>query len=256
MPTWNPGQYLKFAAERMRPCRDLASRISLPDVRRIIDLGSGPGNSTAVLASFWPDAELTALDSSHEMVEMGRRQYPDYRWISGDIVPWAAGAVPWAAGDTGEFDIVFSNAALQWVPDHAAVFPQLLKRVSPGGALAIQMPADVNAPAHKLMRDLAASPVREWYVHDTGFYYDLLSVRASSVDLWETTYNHVLENAEGIVEWYKGTGLRPFLDALRTDEERERFTLEYLQGIRKAYPPQGDGRVVFPFRRIFLIAYR
>ncbi len=249
MPTWNPGQYLKFAAERTRPCRDLASRISLPGVRRIIDLGSGPGNSTEVLASLWPNAELTALDSSREMVEMGRQQYPNYRWISGDIVPWTA-------GDTGEFDIVFSNAALQWVPDHAAVFPQLLKRVSSCGALAIQMPADVNAPAHKLMRDLAASPVREWYAHDIGFYYDLLSMRASSVDLWETTYNHVLENAEGIVEWYKGTGLRPFLDALGTDAEREQFTLEYLQGIRKAYPPQQDGRVLFPFRRIFLIAYR
>ena len=128
MPTWNPGQYLKFAAERTRPCRDLASRISVPEVRRIIDLGSGPGNSAEVLASLWPDAELTALDSSPEMVETGRRQHPDYRWISGDIVQWAA-------SEAGQYDVVFSNASLHWVPDHAAVFPQLLKRAAPGGAL-------------------------------------------------------------------------------------------------------------------------
>lgn len=249
MPTWNPGQYLKFAAERTRPCRDLASRISVPEVRRIIDLGSGPGNSTEVLASFWPSAELTALDNSPDMVEMGRRQYPNYRWIAGDIARWAS-----SEGD--QFDIVFSNAALHWVPDHADVFPKLLQRVALGGALAVQIPSDVNAPAHKVMRELATSPVREWHAHDLPFYYELLAAHGSSVDLWETTYIHVLENAEDIVEWYKGTGLRPFLDALTTDVEKERFIFKYLEGIRKAYPPQQDGHVLLPFRRIFLIAYR
>ena len=249
MPTWNPSQYLKFAAERTRPCRDLASRISVSGVRRIIDLGSGPGNSTEVLASLWPNAELTALDSSPDMVEMGRQQYPNYRWIAGDIAHWAA-------SDVDQFDIVFSNAALHWVPDHAGVFPKLLQRVASGGALAVQIPSDVNAPAHTVMRELATSSVREWHAHDLPFYYELLSAHASAVDLWETTYIHILENAEGIVEWYKGTGLRPFLDALATDAEKERFTFKYLEGIRKAYPPQQDGRVLLPFRRIFLIAYR
>jgi trans-aconitate 2-methyltransferase len=249
MPTWNPGQYLKFAEQRTRPCRDLASRVSVANVRRIIDLGSGPGNSAEVLSSLWPDAQLTAMDSSTEMVELGRQRYPTYRWISEDISRWAA-------TNDEQFDIVFSNAALQWVPDHPVIFPQLLERVAPGGALAIQMPSDFNAPAHQIMRELAAAPVREWYAYDMPFYYRLLSPRASSLDFWETTYIHTLENAEGIVEWYKGTGLRPFLEALTTEAEKDRFLLEYLQRIRSAYPPQPDGRVLLPFRRIFLIAYR
>src|SRR5881628_3093542 len=121
MPTWNPSQYLKFAAERTRPCRDLAARISVPHVRRIIDLGSGPGNSTEVLASFWPDAELTALDGSEQMVQNGRQNYPGFHWMSGDITGWAS-----SSGDS--FDVVFSNAALHWVPNHSVVVPQLLNR--------------------------------------------------------------------------------------------------------------------------------
>jgi trans-aconitate 2-methyltransferase len=249
MPSWNPSQYLKFAAERTRPCRDLASRVSVPHVRRIIDLGSGPGNSTEVLASYWPDAEFTALDSSEQMVQDGRQKFPHFHWFAGDITAWASGSAE-------SFDIVFSNAALQWVPNHSAVVPQLLNRVSSGGALAFQMPADINAPPHRLMREIAGKAVREWHAYDLPYYYDLLSRHASSVDAWETTYMHVLENAEEIVEWYKGTGLRPYLDAARSEAEKERFLRDYLDGIRKMYPPRYDGRVLFPFRRVFVIAYR
>jgi trans-aconitate 2-methyltransferase len=249
MPTWNPSQYLKFAAERTRPCRDLASRIFVPHARRIIDLGSGPGNSTQALASFWPDAEFTALDSSEQMVQDGRQKHPKFHWMSGDITGWASGSAD-------SFDIVFSNAALQWVPNHSVVVPQLLNRVSSGGALAFQMPADINAPAHKLMREIAGTPVREWHAYDLPYYYDLLSRQASSLDSWETTYMHVLEKAEEIVEWYKGTGLRPYIDAASTEPERERFLHEYLEGIRRLYPPRHDGRVLFSFRRIFVIAYK
>src|SRR6478672_305336 len=139
MPTWNPGQYLKFAAERTRPCRDLASRISVGNARRIIDLGSGPGNSTEVIASLWPDAEITALDSSQDMVQQGREKYPNFHWLSEDISRWAANS-------TDSFYIVLSNAALHWVPNHGIVVPQLLHHVSSEGALAFQMPADINAP--------------------------------------------------------------------------------------------------------------
>jgi trans-aconitate 2-methyltransferase len=249
MPTWNPGQYLKFGTQRTRPCRDLASRVSVADVRRIIDLGSGPGNSTEVLASLWPDARITALDNSAEMVETGRQSFPQYRWIPGDMSQWAATG-------TEKFDIVFSNAAIQWVSDHETLFPDLMRHVADGGALAVQMPFDFEAPAHRLMRELAKTPVREWHVHEIPFYYELLSAHASSVDIWETTYIHVLNNADEIVEWYKGTGLRPFLEALPTDAERERFTLEYLKRVREEFPAQQDGRVLLPFSRLFLIAYR
>ncbi len=249
MPTWNPNQYLKFAAERTRPCRDLASKIALPHVRRIIDLGSGPGNSTEVLASFWPDAEITALDSSKEMVEKAREKYPNFNWMPGEISQWAVTS-------TDSFDIVFSNAALHWVPNHDVVIPQLLNRVGSGGALAFQMPSDINAPPHKLAREIAPRPVRGWHAHDLPYYYDLLSRDAASVDSWEITYMHVMESADEIVEWYKGTGLRPYLDAAGGEAERDRFLQEYLEGIRRLYPPRQDGRVLFPFRRLFVVGYR
>jgi trans-aconitate 2-methyltransferase len=118
------------------------------------------------------------------------------------------------------------------------------------------MPADINAPPHKLMREIADKPVRSWHAHDLPYYYDLLSRDAASVDSWEITYMHVMESADEIVEWYKGTGLRPYLDAADSEAEREKFLHEYREGIRKLYPPRQDGRVVFPFRRLFVIAYR
>ena len=212
----------------------LASPSQLPD--RVIDLGCGPGNSTAVLAERWPKAELTGLDSSPEMIAAARRADPRLAWRVGDIAAWA--------NENGQtYDIVFSNAALQWVDDHAAVFPKLLTRVAPGGALAIQMPGNFDAPAHRIMRELAASPawrdrfptggVREWHVHDLATYYDILAPIAAAVDIWQTEYLHIMADAAAIVEWYKGTGLRPFLDALANDEQRAEFT----RAISSAHSP-------------------
>jgi trans-aconitate 2-methyltransferase len=259
MSGWDPSQYLKFAAERTQPCRDLAARISVTNVRRAIDLGCGPGNSTAVLRDRWPDAEFTGLDSSAEMMERARREYPDQHWIAGDISEWAAG------GD-GQFDVVFSNAALQWVDGHANVYPRLLSRVAPGGALAIQIPGNIDALPHRLMRELAASPewihwfppgkVREWHHHEMDFYYDVLAPSAARLELWATEYLHILPDAAAIVEWYRGTGLRPFLEVLETGAARQRFAAGYLESLRPHYPPRAAGGVLFPFRRIFLIAYR
>ena len=259
MPTWNPDQYLKFADERTRPCHDLAARVAVKQLRRVIDLGCGPGNSTQVLAERWPEARITGLDSSADMIAAARKTQLSCEWIVSDAAAWAA-----SAGE--EFDLVFSNAAMQWLPDHAALFPKLLGRVAPGGALAIQMPANFDAPPHRLMREIAASPewrakfgegkVREWHVHDEAFYYDVLSPLAVRVDFWLTDYVHVLPDVAGIVEWYKGTGMRPFLEALGSDDDRNRFTAEYLQRLGHYYKPQQDGRVLFPFRRIFLIAHQ
>jgi trans-aconitate 2-methyltransferase len=259
MPSWSAGQYLRFADERTQPCRDLVARIALPRVDHAIDLGCGPGNSTAILTQRWPDADIAGLDSSAEMIASARKSQPQRTWIVGEIAKWADGA--------GEaFELVFSNAALQWVPDHAGLYPRLLGRTAKGGALAVQMPGNFDAPPHRLMRDLAeshswgdkfpADGVREWHVHDPEFYYDVLAPHAVRVDLWTTDYQHVLAGAEGIVEWYKGTGLRPFLDALGSAEDQERFCAEYLELIKSAYPPRSDGHVLFPFRRIFMIAYR
>jgi trans-aconitate 2-methyltransferase len=251
MPTWNATQYLKFGDERTRPSRDLAARIAVGQPARVIDLGCGPGNSTAVLAERWPGAEITGLDNSERMIESARAAHPTHRWVTADIAEWAAAE----AGET--FDVVFSNAALQWLPDHAWLLPRLMRRVAPGGALAIQMPAH-NSPAHRIMRAMAAEialRVADWHCHEPAFYYDVLAAWAGRVDLWETEYVHVMANAEAIVEWYRGSGLRPFLDALGTDAERERFAGEFLQGVREAYPKRADGRVLFPFRRVFAVAY-
>ncbi len=257
MPSWAPQEYLQFENERTRPSRDLVARISVDHARAVIDLGCGPGNSTAVLAERWPLAKITGLDNSAAMLERARQHFPQHEWISGDIGEWAAST-------DADYDIVFSNAALQWVAGHQTLYPRLLAHVRSGGVLAVQSPANMNAPAHKIMRDLAASPkwkdhfghgnVREWHVHDAGFYYDVLSPAARNLDIWETEYMHVMPDTRAIAEWYKGTGLRPFLDALSGDECRDQFMQDYEAALREAYTVRTDGRVLFPFRRLFLIA--
>lgn len=264
MPHWDADQYLQFSEERTRPCRELAARVAVESPRQVIDLGCGPGNSTLVLAERWPGALLTGVDSSAEMIEAARRGWPATRtpapnWTVGDISHWKAGA-------DGPCDVVFSNAALQWVPDHAALYPHLLAQVAPGGALAVQVPYNLDAPPHRIAREIAASPtwrdrfppegVREWHVHDVAYYYDLLALHATRIDLWETEYVQVMPATEAIVEWYKGTGLRPFLQALSSADDRDRYLAAYLEALRADYPPRIDGRVLFPFRRLFLIAYR
>jgi trans-aconitate 2-methyltransferase len=193
------------------------------------------------------------------MIAAAKKSAPKLNWIQGDIAGWAA--------DSKEvYDVVFSNAALQWVEDHAVTFPKLLQRVDPGGALAFQMPANFHAPAHRIMRELAESPswrghfstnsIREWHVHEPAYYYDALAPIAASIDIWQTEYMHILPDAAGIVEWYKGTGLRPFLDALAADKLRADFTAQYLERIRQEYPTHRDGQVIFPFLRLFVIAYQ
>src|SRR5262249_38813315 len=157
MPSWNADQYLKFGDERTRPCRDLAAAIALPQVHRLIDLGCGPGNSTTVLAERWPDVQITGLDNA-SMIDVARSAQPHHRWI-------VDGIAEWAASEREQFDLVFSNAALQWVQDHESLYPRLFERVFPGGALAVQVPAGFNALPHRLMWELAPPDirVRQWH---------------------------------------------------------------------------------------------
>ncbi|MGA7234822.1 MAG: methyltransferase domain-containing protein [Bryobacteraceae bacterium] len=259
MPTWNPEQYLKFAGERTRPCRDLVARVEVWRPLRIIDLGCGPGNSAEVIAQRWPDAAITGFDSSPTMIESARAMRPECEWRTGDIAEWAA--------STNErFDLVFSNAALQWVGDHASLFPRLFEHVETGGALAVQAPGNYDGTSNRLMRELAASPAwrrwfpdgraKAWHTHDLDFYYDALAPHAARLDLWASEYWHAMPDAAAIVEFYKGTGLRPYLDVIGDSEERERFLAEYLEKLRPEFPPRSNGLVLFPFRRIFIVAYR
>ena len=259
MPTWNSDQYLKFAHERTQPAADLAARVAIAAPRRLIDLGCGPGNSTAVVANRWPAAQLTGLDSAAAMLASARKILPAAHWIEADITTWAARAT------AASFDVIFANASLQWVPDHAKVLPQLLAAVAPGGALAFQVPANFDAPPHGLMRELGASaawrahftpPPREWRVHAPEFYYDTLAPLAARVELWTTDYLHVFADVDGIVEWYRGTGLRPWLDALPDETTRNRFLADYHALLAPHFPSRADGRILFPFRRLFVIAYR
>jgi trans-aconitate 2-methyltransferase len=224
-----------------------------------VDLGCGPGNSTAVLAGRWPSAEITGIDSAASMLVSAKKLLPQVKWEQGDISTWTStpGAAP---------NLIFSNAALQWVPDHAKLVPQLLQQAAPGGALAVQVPANIDAPAHTIMREIARSAVwrrhfpaegvREWHAHEPGFYYDILTPVATRLDIWVTEYMMYLPGPQGIVDWYQGTGLRPFLDALKEDEDRRVFLSDFLAEIALAYPPRSNGYVEFPFRRLFFIGYK
>ncbi|HXS95352.1 MAG TPA: methyltransferase domain-containing protein [Candidatus Limnocylindrales bacterium] len=245
---WNAAQYLKFGQERTRPSRDLATRVGLADPRRVIDLGCGPGNSTAVLRERWPHAAIRGLDSSPEMIAAARAGQPECEWEIGDIASWAADGEE-------KFDVVFSNAALQWLPRHETLLPRLLGRVAPGGAFAMQIPANPGAVQDRILRDMARGPAQKWDAQSAAFYYDVLAGCGARVDMWTTTYYHLLPNVEAIAEWYKGTAMRPYLDALPDDDARTEFFREYTERLRPHFPPQADGTVLFPFQRLFAIAY-
>lgn len=250
---WDVDQYLKLGGERTQPARDLLARVPLAAPRSVVDLGCGPGNSTEIVAQRWPEADVTGVDSSPEMLDQARRDYPKRRWIEADIARWSA---------PGAHDLIFSNAALHWVPDHERVFPALLDALPAGGVLAVQMPRNFAAPSHALLRETAAEP--RWAsrmpdegrlvpVGDPGFYHDLLAPRAARLDIFEIEYLHVLDGPEGIVEWMRGTGLRPFLQRLAASEHPD-FLASYLDRLKLAYPRRASGKVLFPFKRLFLVA--
>jgi len=256
MPVWDADQYLKFQRERTQPAIDLAARVRLEAPERIVDAGCGPGNSTAVLAALFPEAEISGLDSSAEMLETARASNADVHWFQADLSTWEPET---------KYDLIFSNAVLQWVPDHDRVFPRLMSFLEPGGALAVQLPLHYDSPLHYLVEEVSELP--EWYEQTAAarealssetrsFYYDLLAPLSSDLDLWETEYIHVMESVESILEWFRGTGLRPYLEALPDSETRMRFEEELLKRYSQAYPLQKDGNVLFPFRRLFLVAYR
>jgi trans-aconitate 2-methyltransferase len=256
MPTWDTSQYLKFAGERTQPAIDLVSKISASNPRRIIDLGCGPGNSTAILRQRWPEADITGLDSSGEMIATAAKTYPGCKWIEGNAATWTA-AKP--------FDLVFSNAALQWCANHTELFPHLLRQVRGEGVMAVQMPAHFQSPVHQFILEIAKDSTWQHLMREAvhaiavarpSFYYDLLQPQTSRLDIWETEYIHVLESPLAILEWIRGTGLRPFLEALENEEQRNRFQEILLARLAAAYPRQKDGRVLFPFRRLFIVAYR
>ena len=248
--TWSPQQYGRFEEDRTRPVRDLVAAIPNAGVATAVDLGCGPGNSTEVLAARYPDAVISGLDSSAEMIAAARQRLPTLRFEVGDIAQWE-----------GRADVVLSNAALHWLPDHATLLPRLVTRLTPGGTMAIQMPDNLEEPAYRVMREVAGPALLERAGGQRGGmesadgYYGILKAVCSRVDLWRTTYFHVLESTDAIVEWFKGSGLRPFLQAL-DEPGRADFLARYRAGIAAAYPSQADGTALLPFPRLFLVATR
>jgi trans-aconitate 2-methyltransferase len=250
---WDPAQYRKFTGHRLRPAVDLLGRLPLDAPQTVVDLGCGEGAVTRLLRERWPRADLTGVDGSAEMLEIAAREVTGVHWNLGDIRTWAPPA---------PVDLMFSNAALHWLEDHASLFPHLAEAVKSGGIMAVQMPRNFAAPSHTLITDVARDgPWRERLtpllrpepVAALEFYYDLLASRAASLDMWETEYLQVLEGDNPVAEWTKGTWLRPLLAAL-DDEERQRFESEYRKRVAQAYPRRQDGRTLYPFRRLFLVA--
>ncbi len=262
---WDPAQYLKYAGERLRPALDLLARVPLAAPATIADLGCGAGNVTRILAERWPDAAITGIDNSATMLAQARATLRDRAragWREADLAAWAASA------PSASLDLVYSNAALHWLDDHATLFPRLLATVAPGGALAVQMPSNFGAPSHVALHDLVASaPWRERLapllratpVAPAGQYFEWLAPLARTVDAWTTEYLHVLApGADGehpVVAWTRGTALTPFLAALDPDAQAA-FVAAYRGRIATAYPPRADGRVLYPFRRVFVVALR
>ncbi|MBI2683768.1 MAG: trans-aconitate 2-methyltransferase [Acidobacteriales bacterium] len=255
MPTWDANLYLKFSDERARPCADLIARIALENPTHIVDLGCGPGNSTEQLHQRWPRAEVLGLDSSAEMLCEARKNHPDWKWEQADLAAWKPART---------YDLIFSNATLHWVKDHARILPQLFAHVAPGGALAVQMPQHNTSPAHRAMVDVSREP--EWApaldqarqtitIENAGFYYDVLSPLASRLDLWETTYHPEMENAEAVLTWMRGSGMRPYLEAFSA-EQQKRFQQACLERFHDLFPARANGKILLPYPRIFLIAYR
>jgi trans-aconitate 2-methyltransferase len=264
--SWSAKQYVVFEDERTRPVRDLLAALPMIEARLGIDLGCGPGNSTEALAARFPGAEVRGIDSSPDMIEAARRRLPEIRFTVEDIEAWAGeGSRSEPTRKSGAFDVILANAVLQWMPDHAALLPSLIGRLAVGGALAVQMPDNLEEPAHRLMREVAASgPWAEKLAAASearpalaaaGWYYELLRPVCAKVDVWRTTYFHPLLGAGAIVEWFKGSGLRPFLEPL-DDDERERYLEKYTAAIARAYPALSDRSVLLPFPRVFIVAIR
>ncbi len=255
LPAWDPDRYLTFGLERARPFADLLARIAAKSPSEVVDLGCGPGNLTGLLAERWPGARILGVDNSTEMITRARSLGQRVEYVAEDLRAW----VP-----RRPVDVLISNATLQWVPDHLDLLPQMLSALADFGWLAFQVPGNFDEPSHAIRRDLAAeSPYADYTAgaatpaaHDPAVYYDVLAaVEGVAVEVWETTYTHVLSGPDPVFSWVSGTGARPTLQAL-PDRLRESFEVAYKERLAEAYPVRPDGTVLLPFRRVFAVAHR
>ncbi|KFI56755.1 ribosomal RNA large subunit methyltransferase J-like protein [Bifidobacterium callitrichos DSM 23973] len=260
MVTWDSEQYLRFNTERTQPSRDLAAQLPAADaIMRVLDIGCGPGNSTAVLRERYPHARILGVDSSPDMIAAARAAHPDIDFALCDVSQKSQlDALP------HDFDVVFSNACIQWVPDHPHLIPNLLGLLREGGTLAVQTPMNYEEPIHRIIAELVHSPryadrlpqQREFFNLTPPDYWELLHAHAVRFRMWKTTYMHTLPSHEAIMDWYRGTGLRPYLQALADGAERADFERLVFDRVRNEYPTQSDGSIIFPFPRFFFTAVK
>lgn len=256
MTDWNAAQYLKYEKERTQPAADLANRIGQGSVRKAIDVGCGPGNSTAVLRKRFPKARLLGVDSSEDMLAKAREAVPDAEFLVLD-----ASSEDW--GLENDYDLVFSNACIQWIPDHPKLLRRMMRLLKKGGTLAVQVPVNQDQPIHRLIVELAGSEKwrgvfrdpRVFFTLSADKYFDLLAGLSDDFELWSTVYCHRMKSHADILEWYKGTGLRPYLSVLGP-REKEEFLSDVLAEIQKRYPVRKNGEVIFRFPRLFFTAVK
>jgi trans-aconitate 2-methyltransferase len=256
MADWNPALYRRFEDERTRPARELLSRVPLVQASQVVDLGCGPGNSTELLVERFAGAQVVGTDNSQAMLESARKRLADVRFELSDISTWVPDKAP---------DMIYANAALQWVPAHEALIPRLFAALAPGGVLAVQMPDNREEPTHRAMRDTATLDPFAGAIGDVetlrsailplSRYYDLLAPQAAQVDVWHTIYQHPMASPAAIVEWVSSTGLKPFVERL-PESLRPAYLTEYERRIARDYPPRADGKLLLAFPRLFFVAQR
>jgi trans-aconitate 2-methyltransferase len=251
---WDPKQYLKYADERFRPAYDLIAQIPLQSPKIIYDLGCGTGHLTLALSNFWPDAQIIGIDSSNEMLEKAKTLNANISWENQSIENWTP--------QNGKADIIFSNSVLHWLDNHEKVFIKLIDSLNPGGILAIQMPNNFKEPTHTTAFEIIKSN-KDWKsrflsflnhepVHDFSFYYKLFSNGTNFINAWESTYFHLLSGTSPVVEWVKGSFLKPLLDQMPS-EDKVKFLKIYTDKIAIHYPSQPNNTTILPFKRLFLV---
>jgi trans-aconitate 2-methyltransferase len=256
MLDWNPALYRRYEDERTRPAQELLARVPLTGAARVVDLGCGPGNSTELLVQRFSGAAVVGTDNSEAMLVSARERLPQARFELSDIARWQPELPP---------DLIYANASLQWVPDHETLIPRLFAALAPGGLLAIQMPDNRKESTHRLMREVAAEAPWAQAIGDADKlrtmllpidgYYDLLAADAAQVDVWRTAYQHPMASAAAIVEWVRGTGLKPFVDRLPAELQAS-YLAAYERRVDAAYPPRADGKRLLAFPRMFIVARR
>lgn len=252
MAEWNSEQYLKFGSQRTQPAIDLVNRIRDCRPNTVLDIGCGPGNSTNTVKTMFPDAAVTGIDNSQNMIDKAAATYPDITFRLCD-----------ACSVKGSYDVIFSNACLQWVPEHRKLLPELMDRLNPGGVLAVQFPMNADEPLYQVIKDVAADP--KWGFQNVQLdyhgtltpheYFNVLCDCSSDFQIWETRYYHNLPDHKALVEWVKGTKIRPYLTVL-SEEMGARFEQEIIERSKDIYPVMKNGEVILCFRRFFFTAVK